>query len=78
MLAPFGRSAAIISVCLLKYRKITTTTTYIHTPFNRNLSSTIINKYVQLKIICHNSSLAALQNLLFIWIPVVPALLFSG
>ena len=56
----------------------TTEYNHIHTPFNRDITSTIINKYVQLKIICHNSSLAALQNLWFIWIPIVVALLFSG
>ena len=55
---------------LLKYNWILQLYNYIHTPFNRDLTSTIINKYVQLKIICHNSSLAALQNLWFIWIHI--------
>ena len=48
----------------------TTEYNYINTPFNRDLTSTIINKYVHLKIICHDSSLAALQNLWFVWIPI--------
>ena len=57
------KTKVLISVCLLKYRKRTTEYNYIHPPFNRDLTSTIINRYVQLKIICHDSSLAALQNL---------------